>query len=254
MPDSRPILAVDIGNTFLKVALLGAAPAGELRPVEKVFTLTSNEPQLDQFDAWLPPSPARWLVASVQRRTAGRLAMWVAARRPADEYRPLAHHDFPMPVAVEFPEKLGLDRLAAAMAANVLRPAGEGAIVIDAGSAVTVDAVSREGVFLGGAILPGLQMAARSLHEQTDALPHIQLDPANPPAPIGRSTEPAIAAGLYWGLAGGVKELVSQISRELGGSPLVVVGGGAGHLLRDAVPNARHVPELVFRGIALLAE
>ena len=120
-----------------------------------------------------------------------------------------------MPIRVDEPARVGIDRLLAAFAANRLRAPQKAAIVIDLGTAITVDLVEVDGGFAGGAILPGIGTAGSALADQTDALPHIQLSHSSgPPAPLGKSTAAAIEAGLYWGAVGAIEKLVSELSRS----------------------------------------
>jgi type III pantothenate kinase len=146
----------------------------------------------------------------------------------------------------------------AAFAANRLRRADRAAIVIDLGTAIKVDVVTSKGAFAGGAILPGLAMSARALEEQTDALPRVAVDQWQvPPAALGKSTQPAIEAGLFWGAVGAIRELVEQYSQEFGPSPDLFASGGASQLVAGALSQrhrlaAVHVPHLVLGGIALL--
>jgi type III pantothenate kinase len=146
----------------------------------------------------------------------------------------------------------------AAFAANRLRRADRAAIVVDLGTAIKVDVVTREGAFAGGAILPGLAMSARALDEQTDALPRIAVDRwQSPPQALGKSTEPAIEAGLFWGAVGAIRELVEQYANEFGPSPDLFASGGASQLVAGVLSQRNglqvvHVPHLVLGGIALL--
>jgi type III pantothenate kinase len=153
---------------------------------------------------------------------------------------------------------VGIDRLLAAFAADRIHDRGRAAIVVDLGSAITVDLLDAGGAFCGGAILPGIAMSARALQEHTDALPRVALDHLeHPPAPIGKGTVPAIEAGLYWGAVGAVRELISQMSKDLPAPPEVLLTGGASthvaQLLEASSPyNVRHLPHLVLSGIALV--
>ena len=114
----------------------------------------------------------------------------------------------PIKVAVERPDWVGIDRLAGAVAANRLRDPKKAAIVVGVGTAITVDLLSADGVFRGGAILPGIAMSARALDEFTDLLPRSPADELaiQPPA-LGTSTMAAIQSGLYWGAVGAIREL-----------------------------------------------
>jgi type III pantothenate kinase len=153
-------------------------------------------------------------------------------------------------VACLEPEKVGRDRLFAARGALELCRAS--AIVVDAGTALTVDAVREDGTFLGGAIAPGPTLLAKVLAEGTARLPRIEPRPR--PAALGRTTEEALQAGVVVGFRGAARELVERVSDEAGfaGAP-VVLTGGAGRFLRE--PNAfvaRRVfeePDLVHIGL-----
>src|SRR6185295_3956598 len=112
---------------------------------------------------------------------------------------------------VEEPARVGIDRLLAALAANHLRRPERAAIVADLGTAITVDLLSENGTFEGGAILPGIGMSSRALAEQTDALPRVAIEPSQgTPTSLGKSTEAAIRSGLYWGTIGAMSELIGR--------------------------------------------
>jgi type III pantothenate kinase len=180
-------------------------------------------------------------------------AAWILQRRPQDQYLVLNHAHFPLEIDVRYPERVGTDRLAAAVAANLGRSPDRGIIVIDAGTAITVDLLTPDGVFRGGAILPGLETAAAALAAATDALPHVELrGPSAAPSAIGKSTADAILSGLVWGCVGAVRELIARISEEAGLDPELCCTGGAGRLLAQLLgPQCLYDPQLVLRGIAL---
>jgi type III pantothenate kinase len=161
--------------------------------------------------------------------------------------------DLPLDVRVEHPERVGMDRLAAATAAARLRAPRRGAILVDSGSAITVDYVSADGAFRGGAILPGMGLAARALHEFTDLLPLVPLGELSAPPPaLGTSTVTAIRSGLYWGAVGAVRELAERLSAGIDPQPELFLTGGAGPHLGKALSNpVRILPHLVLSGIAL---
>src|SRR5690606_15842862 len=102
----------------------------------------------------------------------------------------------------------------------------------------------------------GFDIVADALHERTSLLPRIRMDDlTGTPDALGRNTTGALRSGLYWGLVGGVRELVerlSQIVRETTDEPpLVLVTGGAGQLLLPHLPAARHEPQLTLQGLIL---
>jgi type III pantothenate kinase len=151
---------------------------------------------------------------------------------------------------------VGIDRLIDATAANRLRDAGRAAVVVDVGSAITVDLVSAQGVFLGGAILPGIAMSARALHEHTDLLPLIDMaELSTPPPALGKATMPAMRAGLFWGAVGAIRQLTEGLSVGLDDEPHIFLTGGAGPAVAELVGDrAEHVPHLTLGGLALIAE
>ena len=126
-------------------------------------------------------------------------------------------------------------------------------MIVDSGTATTVDVVSAEGAFVGGAILPGLAMSARALHHYTALLPLVSVAELGErtPAALGRNTRAAIQSGLLWGQLGAVKEL---IERQTGSKAQVFVTGGGGALLATYLANARFEPHLALQGLVMLAD
>jgi type III pantothenate kinase len=161
--------------------------------------------------------------------------------------------DLPVPIGLSLdPESTtGVDRLLNAAAAwELLKQA---CIVVDAGTAVTVDFVDGEGVFHGGAIAPGLTMQLDALANSTDALPEMPF--ALPEGkPFGSNTAAAMQRGVFFGVRGLVWKLVEEYAAAYGAFPLVVATGGDAEVLfkNDEIVN-RVIPELELRGIALAA-
>jgi type III pantothenate kinase len=175
----------------------------------------------------------------------------------------------PLNVAVTQPDKVGLDRLLNAVAAGRLKAATEGALVIDSGTATTVDAILPDGSFAGGAILPGLALSSKALHHYTALLPELtlaELGPETPP-PLGTETRGALRSGIYWGQVGAIRELVRQLGRELRWRlPLAEVGdltdgvpcrafltGGGALWLAAQFPEWTTIPSLAMHGLVLTA-
>jgi type III pantothenate kinase len=120
------------------------------------------------------------------------------------------------------PRDVGADRVVDAVAVRAMY--GAPACVVDFGTATTFDAVSAEGDYLGGAIAPGIGIAARALFERTAKLPRVELD--RPPSPIGRNTPHSIQSGLLFGYVGLVEGMVARFKEELGPDTHVVGTGG----------------------------
>jgi type III pantothenate kinase len=249
---SRSLIAVDIGNSAMKCGLfhLPHSLASLPQAVETVA--------IPKGEAFFPtallahaPSPIRWRVASVQREVEKQLAAWVKEHRPHDDYRTMSHTDFPISIAVDFPERVGKDRLAAAVAGNVLREQHRAAIVIGAGSAVTVDLISPTGVYEGGTILPGFRMGAEALARAADLLPLALVETqAEPPKIPGKSTETAIRGGLFWGAVGAVKEIIAQYAEQYSQPQVFITGGDLQRLAPLTQSNAQFIPRMVLGGIA----
>jgi type III pantothenate kinase len=183
------------------------------------------------------------------------LAAWAKHLGIDWSIRPLTNKDVPIAIRVDEPSRVGIDRLLAAVAANRLRAPDRAAIVVDLGTAITVDLVEADGAFAGGAILPGIGMAGRALADQTDALPHVMLEHSATPSPVGKTTKGCIEAGLYWGTVGAVGELVAQLAKQLPSQPDIFITGGAGRTIADSMEGdcrVRYVPHLVLSGIALI--
>lgn len=256
---SAPVVAVDVGNSRVKFGLfLGLAEDGRLPEPAESWEV---EPQQDSFDEVVPAHLAErsvrecaWWIGSVQRSVASRLVDWLRDRE-AHQITMMAVSDLPLTVSLPRPDMVGIDRLLNAVAANRLRTADRPAVVVDLGTAITVDLVSRQGAFLGGAILPGIATSARALYEFTDLLPLIDMRSlADPPTALGTATLEALRSGLFWGAVGGVKELIAQFGKNADGeSEVFLTGGAAPSVAGLLATSARFEPHLTLAGIALTA-
>ncbi|MCD4726481.1 MAG: type III pantothenate kinase [Pirellulales bacterium] len=295
-------VAADVGNARIKLGLFegegkGDSPHLPERPggcsaqmgtvpfflPEPLRTLPLQERGNFQFDRivpWLADIAQEsfcWRIASVNRPAATLLIDWLRDHRPADRVTLLATDDLPLEVRLPRPDMVGIDRLVDAVAVNRLRHSGQPAVIVDVGTAITVDLVSAEGVFLGGAIMPGIEMSARALHQFTDLLPPVDTsDLESPPPPVGADTVSAIQSGLYWGAVGAIRELVERQCEAASGASLggnqtswggsstatpthstatptqVFLTGGASAAVADLLgPAAHHIPNLTLTGIAL---
>jgi len=261
------VLLADVGNSRIKLARLAEGAAGAaaggvgLPTVTHRQDLDSRRFHPDNLERWLlaaAPGPAVILVASVSEGAATRLEAAVAAlsatrHRPIRQRR-IGHVDLPLAINVPSPERVGIDRLAAAAAAIHAKPEGKSAIVVDCGTAATVDLVAADGTFLGGAILPGPNLMAQSLASGTSQLPALaEAVWALPPPMPGRTTDEAIAAGVGHGFRGAIARLVAAAARELGDEPVIILAGGSRAMVRESLPGAIEIPDIVLCGIALAA-
>jgi type III pantothenate kinase len=206
-------LAIDQGNSSAKVSLF----EGERLIVAQRYERLSCE-NLRSITAKNDVGAAIYsTVQSLDAEIDGYL------RENVDRYICLTHTT-PMPLKIDYatPATLGHDRIAVAVGAMHERP-GENLLIIDAGTAVTLDAVSKDGHFLGGNITPGLRIRFESLHNFTDKLPLVTEIGEIPP--IGKDTETAIRAGVVNGLVAEIDGIVASLTRHFGGLTVFITGG-----------------------------
>ena len=249
---SNALIAVDVGNSAIKCGFFADRPSREASEPDRILRLPPHLDGFDQFLRQLSGHPHDWWISSVQKKLLQNLLEQISESRACDRVTLLSHDHFPVHADVEFPQHLGTDRLAAACATNFLRETSSPAIVIDAGSATTIDLIDRAGVFQGGVILPGARIMSAALADHTDRLPRVAFpEEATPPSPIGKNTEAAIRSGLFWGQVGAVKQVVKAISRDLAGHPQLFLCGGQASCLAAELAAAHYIPYLVLSGIAL---
>lgn len=160
-------------------------------------------------------------------------------------------------IAYPKPHEIGEDRLANALAAEALY--GAPVVVIDMGTAVTFDIVTRAGGYEGGIIAPGIAVMTRYLHEQTALLPALSADElVDVPGAIGKSTVEAMRLGCSVGFSGMLAALLQRVETELaqrGESPVKVIstGGTMAFLSREWMRKTEFASELTLRGLAIAA-
>lgn len=242
------LVAIDIGNTRIGVAVWD----GEgLRDTQRVGADATDElaervrAAWDQIRDVARPAIAIGSVAPQRTRLVQDLAEGICGVEPLRVRDDLP---LPMPLKIDNADEVGVDRVCAAAAAfdHLNGPC----TIASFGTAITIDCVSADGEFLGGTILPGLEMSFRALHEFTAQLPLVEV--AEPGSAFGRNTHDAIRSGVVYGAMGAVREIVERFATELNiWPPLVLTGGNAGLVaplmeFADAV-----VPDLCLMGIAL---
>jgi type III pantothenate kinase len=146
------------------------------------------------------------------------------------------------------PHEVGADRIAGAIAAMLRRPAAN-VIVVDCGTATTLDVITAEADYLGGAILPGVGISIETLASRTAKLPTVEVQ--RPATALGRSTVESIQAGVYHGQVGAIRQLLGELTREAfaGQRPHVIGTGGFALLLETENLFDEIVPELVLIGL-----
>lgn len=250
----KRFLAVDQGNSFYKLSLFeGDSPIGICR-----IPAVDSESVFSIVESWKPDCGAFCSVGHIDPR------MVESFRLAVGGHFLLLSHSTPLPISIEYstPNTLGLDRVALAAGAASIFP-GENIMVVDAGTAVTLDVVhfhSETGKrkpekgkpttsFLGGRISPGLLLRLEALNGHTAALPLVSADGPMPVA--GDSTETSIRSGVIGGLANEIVETFRQYRDAFGCSRVAFTGGDAGilfSLISSRIP-ADHVPDLMAKGL-----
>ncbi|PYQ18122.1 MAG: type III pantothenate kinase [Acidobacteria bacterium] len=156
-----------------------------------------------------------------------------------------------MPILYEPPGDVGADRIVNGVAAFAAY--GGPVIVVDFGTATTLDVVTRKGEYLGGVICPGVGISADALFQRAARLPRV--DVRHPGKVIGRSTVGSIQSGMYFGYAAMVEGLIVRLRAELGEPARVVATGGLAETLAGEIPSIEAVdPVLTLTGLRLIWE
>ncbi len=146
------------------------------------------------------------------------------------------------------PQEVGADRIANAIAA-VQRHPGRDLIIVDFGTATTIEVVTAAGDYLGGAIMPGVGVSAETLASHTAKLPRVEI--ARPETALGRSSVESIQSGLFHGHVGAVRHLISLLTIEAfnGERPQVIGTGGFARMFEHESLMNEIIPELVLQGL-----
>ena len=241
------ILCIDIGNTSIKLARVGASRVGRVDVVssaasERALARAVARAVAGGVDGAAIASvrpPSTVVVRRVLRRELGIDPVVVTHRTR-----------LPIRIATRRPARVGIDRLCAASGAVGNR--GKHAIVVDAGTAITVDLVMNRR-FLGGLIMPGPQMMLSALHHFTAQLPDLDLEAH---APLGfDDTAPAMRTGATVGAAGAILSAVWLLRQHAGRPVPVWLTGGHMTRLETVLPVAwKRDPYLTLRGLFTIAE
>ena len=241
-------LAVNVGNTrvqlgaFVEQKLEATASVPCDRPADLASALAETLAPLEQAESTCG------IVGSANAAVAAHVIELLTDAHKLPVYE--VEKDLPIPIGRQLDREaiVGDDRLLNAAAAfDVLK---QSCVVVDAGTAVTVDYVDGAGTFHGGAIGAGAQLMLDCLHDRTAQLPEVSL--ARPREAMGHSTVEAMRAAAYHGVRGLVRELVEHYAEHAGAYPTVVATGGDAELLFSEFELVeRIVPELTLMGLAV---
>jgi len=249
------IIAIDIGNTNLHIGLFIHDEQVSIETIpgeDKAKIKAGLSAAWDQCPVVSSSAEGRRdaviVVCSVQPERTECLRQWV--RDTLDERIYLVGEDINLPITawVDAPKDVGTDRLVSAAAAYAV--AENAVVVADFGTAVTIDMVDAQGVFQGGVIFPGFDLAAQSLKDHTAKLPKVSV--SRPAEPLGKNTRDAINCGLYYSAVGALQEIVQRFSEKIGTWPqTVITGSGAQVIHQDCEFIDSFVPHMVVKGIVL---
>lgn len=256
-----PNFVVDVGNTRMK---WGHVRNGQ---VWRSVSLAHDDPigWKRQLALWGSEAAGLlWVVASVAPVASARFCEWLDAKwaSPVElttAALALSGKRLRFRTAVDEPTRLGVDRFLSALAAYRSVPTGTSAVAISVGTAMTLDFVEPDGTHVGGAILPGPRLMARSLFRRTAKLPRVRLTRAVPTRAWGANTADAIDLGVASAVLGAADQLVWDWAAR-GSAPVrvFVTGGDAGYfhdfVFTADVDDVVQEPLLTLEGIRLAAE
>lgn len=220
----QEVVAIDIGNSAFKLATRST------KSVLRIASQSSDQQlarSLSEFSAEMN-ADARWLVCCVDQQQATRLRDWVAKERPADTVRLIEAGDIKLSSAVTDREALGRDRLLASWYAATQTDPSKNTIVIDGGTAITIDVVDANRKHVGGLIFPGPRTILASLSEKTDALPDLaeaELPKLSDEIRLGTSTEPAILLGVSQSQLLGTIAIAEALEKQYAEAQVWCCGG-----------------------------
>lgn len=250
------LLAVDVGNTQTHLGVFDKDSLRHEWRAATEATRTADELAL-LFGEFLSLADL-----SFSRQISG-VAISSVVPRATQELRDMTLRYFGFPAVVvepgvktglailtENPREVGADRIANAVAAHALWPQ-HAVIIVDFGTAITVDAVSADGAYLGGAIAPGVETSASALFQSTAQIRRVEL--VTPPSAIGKTTVTCVQSGIMFGTAALVDGLIERVSDEMGTDVETVATGGHATVVLENCRRVEHYePTLTLTGLRLI--
>ena len=247
------LLAIDIGNTTISLGTLKGEKLLSVREIETGLPLKLQEKKFKDFLKSFKRRnsfPEAIVICSVVPSVTKKIKKFI---RQEWNMKPLViGRDLVVPMKNRYrnPHQVGQDRLVCSFAAKILYEPP--LIVIDFGTAITFDVISRKGEYLGGIIVPGIRLTAESLAKKTALLPKVRI--SLPGELIGRDTKASILSGIFFGFGALCSGLVNLIEKKTKAHYKVVTTGGYSSFM-DKFIAAKITcidQELVFKGLSLL--
>ena len=258
------LLAIDVGNTNVVFALFAPPASGETPLLLRRWRIATDPRRTaDQYAVWLMQlldiqgiardAVSQIIIATVVPRALHNLQQLcqqyfkitplIAGQQPVE---------WGMDIDVDEPRSLGADRAVNAIAAHAKYPGD--LIIVDFGTATTIDAVDFNGAYKGGIIAPGINLSLDALVGNTAKLPRIAIAAPESDSVIGRNTEDQMLIGIYWGYVAMIEGLIGRMRAQIGRPAKVVATGGLA-VLFNRIPGLFDVvdADLTLHGLALMA-
>jgi type III pantothenate kinase len=236
-------LLIDIGNTQVKLAL---ASDGEIHPLQSGYI-----GECESINMLIKANPG--INNCIVVKSGAFPKGW---EEELNNFFPgyiELKHTTPLPIEIvyETKESLGMDRIASAVGASYIFP-GKNILVIDTGTAITVDFINDEKKYLGGNIIPGMAIRFKALHEYTNRLPLVKAKNEFPL--LGNSTETAIRAGVLNGIIFEIEGYIDELKNKYPQLTVVMTGGDAEFFAKHIKSNIFVDLNLIFAGLNRIIE
>jgi type III pantothenate kinase len=253
------LLAIDVGNTNVVFALFDG---DNIRARWRIAT----DPRRtgDEYAVWLMQLLA---IRGVERKAVTQIIVSTVVPRAMHNIEVLAKNyfgidpliagqapaDYGMDIDVDQPNSLGADRAVNALAAHAKYPGD--LIIVDFGTATTIDVVDFHGAYKGGVISPGINLSLDALVGNTAKLPRIAIEAPKSASVIGTNTEDQMLIGVFWGYVAMMEGLIARMRTEIGRPAKVVATGGLAVLFHEHTDIFDAVDaDLTLEGLAILAK
>ncbi len=235
-------ITIDVGNSKTKVGIFD-----DKQNLVQNYTYTNfGMRELNYLIKKFPIT--KGIIAAV-----AETPLWEKRSMPIKLLHFTNHTPIPITNAYLTPKTLGLDRLAAAVGAYATAK-GENMLVVDIGSAITYDFVSKEGIFIGGNIAPGIRMRLSVLHEMTDKLPSIHYHDEDEVPLLGATTQQAMISGVVKGIAFEVQGYIKELTQKYGDIKVFMTGGQEAVIAKHIAQDLNGDRHLVLKGLNYILE
>lgn len=243
--DDTQVIAVDIGNSTINLALFVNGKISRYDGYPSV--IDSIESVSRQVANWYTV-PSSILIDSVVPSIGNRLQLYIKERHGLDSIMVEEFKTELLPLRVDFPESVGVDRIVNCYAAKHLF--GSPAVVISLGTATTFDAISKQGEYVGGAIAPGIKISLEALTQRAALLPPVVIEKPNDL--IAKNTLDHMKSGIYYGSLCMIEGMIRRFRVYLGERITVIGTGGLSFLFVDEGVFNHHEPNLNLKGLELI--